>query len=66
VDSPDAGPEPEDFAEEEQQLQNWGLHFEVSRRRFVPATGALSAIAATGLSRFALADDAETVTPHTK
>jgi xanthine dehydrogenase YagT iron-sulfur-binding subunit len=56
VDWPDNEPDPDDFAEEEQQLQKWGLHFELTRRRFVQAAGALSAVAATGLSGFALAD----------
>ena len=62
VDSPDTGPEPEDFAEEEQQLQKWGLHFELTRRRFVQTAGVLSAVAATGLSGFALADDFDPTT----
>jgi xanthine dehydrogenase YagT iron-sulfur-binding subunit len=57
VDLPDQAPEPEDFAEEEQQLQKWGLHFELTRRRFVQTAGALSAVAMTGLSGFALAED---------
>jgi xanthine dehydrogenase YagT iron-sulfur-binding subunit len=61
ADAPDNGSEPEDFAEEEQQLQKWGLHFELTRRRFVQTTGALSAIAATGWSGFALADDIDPI-----
>ena len=61
VDSPDTGPEPEDFAEEEQQLEKWGLHSELTRRRFVQAAGAFSALSATGMSSFALADDVHPV-----
>jgi xanthine dehydrogenase YagT iron-sulfur-binding subunit len=59
ADLPDSGPEPEDFAEEEQQLQKWGLHFELTRRRFVQTAGALSVVAATGLPGFAFADDVD-------
>ena len=62
ADWPDTAPEPEDFAEEEQQLQKWGLHFELTRRRFVQAAGTLTAVAAAGLSGFALADDVDSIT----
>jgi xanthine dehydrogenase YagT iron-sulfur-binding subunit len=62
ADAPDKSPEPEDFAEEEQQLQKWGLHFELTRRRFVQTAGALSAVAATGLSRLAFADSVDSTT----
>ena len=62
ADLPDTGPEPEDLLEEEQQLQKWGLHFELTRRRFVQAAGTLSALAATGRSGFTLAGNIDPAT----
>ena len=64
VELPDKDPAPEDLAQEEQELQKWGLHFELTRRRFVQTASALSAVAATGLSRFAFADQAGPAATH--
>jgi xanthine dehydrogenase YagT iron-sulfur-binding subunit len=47
----DLGPEPDEFAEEENQLAKSGLNLELSRRRFVQAAGVLSAVATVGLPR---------------
>jgi xanthine dehydrogenase YagT iron-sulfur-binding subunit len=56
-------PDPQGFAEEEQELEKFGLAFEISRRRFVQAAGALSVAAATGLPLFA--EEASSATKQT-
>jgi xanthine dehydrogenase YagT iron-sulfur-binding subunit len=60
-DLPNKGPEPEELAEEERQLAKWGLQFELSRRRFVQTAGAFSALAATGITHTAMADEIDSV-----
>jgi xanthine dehydrogenase YagT iron-sulfur-binding subunit len=42
-------PEPEDFEQEEQELEKHGLHFELNRRTFMQTAGAFSAAMALGL-----------------
>ena len=64
ADVPDTGPGPEEFTEEEQLLQKMGLALELNRRRFVPTAGAFSALAATGLSSRAFAEDVDAVSPQ--
>ena len=61
LESPDTEPEAEDFEEEEQQLREWGLHSELTRRRFVQTAGAFSALAATGFPGRALAENIDSV-----
>jgi xanthine dehydrogenase YagT iron-sulfur-binding subunit len=46
------GLDPQGFAEEEQELEKFGLAFEISRRRFVQTAGALSVASATALPAF--------------
>jgi xanthine dehydrogenase YagT iron-sulfur-binding subunit len=55
-------PTPDDFVEEKKQLEKAGLHYEISRRRFVQAAGAISAGAVVGLPRVLLAGDAVSAT----
>ena len=51
-----SGPACAELEEEEQELEKNGLHFELSRRRFMQATGVISAGIAVGLPNAALAE----------
>jgi xanthine dehydrogenase YagT iron-sulfur-binding subunit len=53
-------PEGEEFEKEEKELEKHGLHFELSRRRFMQAAGVISAGIAAGLP------DASAETPGSK
>jgi xanthine dehydrogenase YagT iron-sulfur-binding subunit len=52
----DTGPSREECEREEQELEKNGLHFELTRRRFVQAAGVLSAAAVVGLPGTAVAE----------
>jgi xanthine dehydrogenase YagT iron-sulfur-binding subunit len=60
----DTEPGREECEREEQELEKNGLHFELTRRRFVQAAGVLSAAAAVGLPGVAVAE-APTTQPIT-
>jgi xanthine dehydrogenase YagT iron-sulfur-binding subunit len=49
----------DDFLEEEQQLESFGLNFELTRRRFMLAAGTITAGMAVGLPGIALAESVD-------
>jgi len=52
----DTEPEDEEFEQEKRQLEKNGLHFELSRRRFMQTAGVISAGIAVGLPNVAAAE----------
>jgi xanthine dehydrogenase YagT iron-sulfur-binding subunit len=58
----DGEPESDDFLEEENQLESFGLHFELTRRQFMRTAGAITAGVAAGLPGIALAESYDPTT----
>jgi hypothetical protein len=52
-------PESEDFEQEERELEQHGLHFELNRRTFMQTAGAFSAAIALGLPETGKVDHPE-------
>jgi xanthine dehydrogenase YagT iron-sulfur-binding subunit len=61
----DQEPESDDFLEEENQLEHFGLTFELTRRQFMVAAGTITGGMAAGLPRISLAEPVQTVPNQT-